>query len=1069
MKNAKTDLAKDIKEQLFTNKGRGKLWKNFSSRYKTPEGKRKSMGSLLWQGTKDFWPLMFMPLIGPTGVAFKFIRSGLGKELSKALFGDKGPGDILLNAAKNSGKLKTVKNIKKTFAPKNIAGKARAFTDEHLFNTTSFVENLLKLKQNPKQFMADKYKEFRYSSKEAMERLKYNIGWHTLTKVPAETLANSFATANQIEYMIKRTAKTAWKWVAEKPTDITHLAEMLKNIFYGPNIAKKLATGGAISGVGGPREDRVPIMASAGEYILKADAAKNIGYDTLNHMNSTGKVPKFADGGQISEQDKKIAELQNFVDKYKSELPAEQELKEEKNSVFTVLKEKAAAGLGDAFSGMATGINKLRGRASTEGETMSAAEIARRLEERNKAMQQQAGYAEGGAVDKDKLVAMRASINEMTNPFKSKSTEDILSENKNYQGTISQGPGKLDKLHDFIGDMLPFADMDRKRANAGPEGTPELTEFMNAVSYAVPSGETGAGMGVGKKLMSLAERFMANFKKPLFESAQGIVDYFSKDVIKAMIPNKGITGVAYPMGDAMKKFGSTKANMELLGKASNMFTRQMERVPEGFVGMEQQMAIAQTRQGVSEAAEALLRKGTSIEEKTRVKDIVSAYMKEANKPTSLDQMLNKENVVQGDLLWRAKKLGVEEPLLDQLSNVRRIINSKADLAAFDLGGDKVLQLQASSLENLPKGVSGINYPHQVTNYGNGDLQLSAGIFPKLDKSKTTWGHVAELKKELAKQGIVWERPDINAVGFNPEGKLVTDVTDPRLFSKYAEGGLVTGYAGGGLVNKIPSKNEISKTIGNKFLTYKGPQDKPIEKNPLIDPTTLLATAGGLAVGGIKFGASAGISLFSRLFGASGASATEKITDTATAKIKQLKDSASIYGGGSGGGAGAGREFGYNTLDFSKSSGAKLNFSASTKEALNQILGQTGLPNGMDDVLSEIAQGGTNLFKEGLGYADGGAVKAKTREEKIAELQATVDKYKAYLPEDKSIEKPSVFSKIMDKIKLVVETVQANKAAATEVYDRNIHNAAASRVAYINEMREAQGLEPLGKKKGDIPA
>ena len=56
-------------------------------------------------------------------------------------------------------------------------------------------------------------------------------------------------------------------------------------------------TGGPVFGAGGPTEDRVPIMASPGEYMLKASSAKSLGIQTLDYMNETGELPGFADGG----------------------------------------------------------------------------------------------------------------------------------------------------------------------------------------------------------------------------------------------------------------------------------------------------------------------------------------------------------------------------------------------------------------------------------------------------------------------------------------------------------------------------------------------------------------------------------------------------------------------------------------------------------------------------------------------------------------------------------------------------------------------------------------------------
>jgi len=61
------------------------------------------------------------------------------------------------------------------------------------------------------------------------------------------------------------------------------------------------ASGGKISGPGGPKEDRVPIMSSAGEYVIRTASAKRLGYNTLNYINATGRIPGFQWGGEVTE------------------------------------------------------------------------------------------------------------------------------------------------------------------------------------------------------------------------------------------------------------------------------------------------------------------------------------------------------------------------------------------------------------------------------------------------------------------------------------------------------------------------------------------------------------------------------------------------------------------------------------------------------------------------------------------------------------------------------------------------------------------------------------------------
>ena len=59
------------------------------------------------------------------------------------------------------------------------------------------------------------------------------------------------------------------------------------------------ASGGPINGPGGPRSDTVPIMASAGEFVMNAAAVNSIGKDNLSYMNKTGQIPGMAEGGPV--------------------------------------------------------------------------------------------------------------------------------------------------------------------------------------------------------------------------------------------------------------------------------------------------------------------------------------------------------------------------------------------------------------------------------------------------------------------------------------------------------------------------------------------------------------------------------------------------------------------------------------------------------------------------------------------------------------------------------------------------------------------------------------------------
>lgn len=73
----------------------------------------------------------------------------------------------------------------------------------------------------------------------------------------------------------------------------------------------KLATGGYVSGAGGPTDDKIPAMLSNGEYVLKAATVNRIGVQNLDRINGGGTadglariagLPALAAGGEVTAQ-----------------------------------------------------------------------------------------------------------------------------------------------------------------------------------------------------------------------------------------------------------------------------------------------------------------------------------------------------------------------------------------------------------------------------------------------------------------------------------------------------------------------------------------------------------------------------------------------------------------------------------------------------------------------------------------------------------------------------------------------------------------------------------------------
>ena len=81
----------------------------------------------------------------------------------------------------------------------------------------------------------------------------------------------------------------AGKWGSSVPT------KSLPFVLFGYRTAQKKASGGMLSGPGTGTSDSIPIMASNGEYIFRADVVKRIGKAKLDQINSGN----FAYGGMV--------------------------------------------------------------------------------------------------------------------------------------------------------------------------------------------------------------------------------------------------------------------------------------------------------------------------------------------------------------------------------------------------------------------------------------------------------------------------------------------------------------------------------------------------------------------------------------------------------------------------------------------------------------------------------------------------------------------------------------------------------------------------------------------------
>jgi len=153
-----------------------------------------------------------------------------------------------------------------------------------------------------------------------------------------------------------------------------------------PTAVIKKASGGYISGSGGPTDDLIPAMLSNGEYVIKASSVSKFGKGFLDQLNG-GMLPQFfSGGGMVTPYDDEIAALESDVRKFErlndpgltSSIIASNLLLEDLKSrrrkfISTQSEVSLDGGVGDALSDTLGGGS---GKVGKEGEKSDAVKSA---------------------------------------------------------------------------------------------------------------------------------------------------------------------------------------------------------------------------------------------------------------------------------------------------------------------------------------------------------------------------------------------------------------------------------------------------------------------------------------------------------------------------------------------------------------------------------------------------------------------------------------------------------------------------------------------------------------------
>lgn len=141
----------------------------------------------------------------------------------------------------------------------------------------------------------DQYKERLQKATADMSEALDNVKAHGLQSLE-DGLTNIISGTEDVGTAFKRMANSII-------ADLVRIAvqKVILGIFGlkdGGPVVKHMATGGFVSGPGGPREDRVPAMLSAGEFVVTADATRRH-LPLLRALNS-GALRGFAAGGPVN-------------------------------------------------------------------------------------------------------------------------------------------------------------------------------------------------------------------------------------------------------------------------------------------------------------------------------------------------------------------------------------------------------------------------------------------------------------------------------------------------------------------------------------------------------------------------------------------------------------------------------------------------------------------------------------------------------------------------------------------------------------------------------------------------
>jgi hypothetical protein len=254
------------------------------------------------------------------------------------------------------------------------------------------------------------------------------------------------------------------------------------------------ASGGYISGPGGPTDDAIPAWLSNGEYVIRAAAVRRYGVDTFHRLNALG----FKKGGEVKQARAEAARQARIAKKVESRGLSDNVLAF-LGSMSSKAALKALGTLGDKKLGAAA--RKASAVSRLQERRQNARDAAQRAAEDAAAASEEATRAAIEAAEKERAAqeAVRNAIEETAASYRSFASIATTSADD-----VTGAQEKLLSAQDAVTEArrkFDLAGNDRDRAQAArelAEAEKNLTTAQiarNAVSDKVTAGSIRANMG----------------------------------------------------------------------------------------------------------------------------------------------------------------------------------------------------------------------------------------------------------------------------------------------------------------------------------------------------------------------------------------------------------------------------------------------------------------------------------------------------------------------------------------------------------------------------------------------